>query len=169
MKKTFIASIFVLLLLPALSFSQTAASRESLRGLNGVFINILPIAKDAQSDGLSTSQIQKIIETELRKAGITIQSAPLPSNENANLSIVIDTIKHPQGVYVFTVSVSVVQEAQITHGQKQGRFPVETYGTIALGLTTPNRMDIIYEPLKEKLGEFIKSAQKTPSACGGDE
>ncbi len=156
MKRIIFISAFVLLILPVLAFSQTSAPKESLRGLRGVFINVLPVASDAEADGLSASQIQKIVESELRKAGVPIRSESQLSQEYAGLAIIIDTIKHPQGVYLFTINVSVVQEVQITRPQKQGAFPAETYSKRALGLTTPSRMDVIYEPLKEKLREFIR-------------
>ncbi len=156
MKRIIFTSAFMLLMLPVLAFPQISASQESLRGLRGVFINVLPIAADAQADGLSASQIQKMVESELRKAGVPIRSESQLGQEYAGLGIIIDTIKHPQGVYLFTVNVSVVQELQIIHPQRQGIFPVETYSKRALGLTTPSRMNVIYEPLKEKLGEFIR-------------
>ncbi len=155
MKRIIFATAFVLLMFPVLALSQVSAPKESLRGLRGVFIKILPIASEAQAAGLSLSQIQKIVESELRKAGVPIRTEPLFSHEYASLAITIDTIKHPQGIYLFTVNVSVVQQVQITRPQKQGLFPSETYSKRALGLTTPNRMDLIYVPLKEKLSEFI--------------
>lgn len=155
-KRIIFATAFILLMLPVLAFSQTSAPKESLRGLRSVFIKVLPVASDAQADGLFVSQIQKIVESELRKAGVPIRSEPQFGQEYASLGITIDTIKHPQGVYLFTVNVAVVQEVQITRPQRQGSFPAETYSKRALGLTTPSRIDVIYEPLKEKLGEFIR-------------
>ncbi len=60
---------------------------------------------------------------------------------------------------------------QIARLQKQNTFPAETYSKRALGLTTPNQMDIIYIPLKEKLIEFIRDFlavnQKKPSVHTG--
>ena len=156
MKKTILAAVFMLSVLPALSFAQTPVAKESLRGLRGVSINILPIARDAEAAGLSISQIQKTVESELRSAGIPIQNEARSGQEYASLSIVVDTIRHPQGVYLFMVNVAIVQEAQIPRLQKQGMFPVETYSKRALGLTTSSRMNVIYEPLKEKLGDFIR-------------
>jgi len=171
MKRIIFTTFFVLLMLPMLASSQTSASKESLRGLQSVFINILPIASDAQADGLSANQIRKVVEFELNKAGVLFRKEAQSEQENANLIITIDTIKHPQGVYIFTVNISVVQEMQIARLQKQNTFPAETYSKRALGLTTPNQMDIIYIPLKEKLIEFIRDFlavnQKKPSVHTG--
>jgi hypothetical protein len=156
MKKSILAFVFLLLIQPILSFAQASAAKESLRGLRGVFVSVLPVAKDAEKNGLSANQLQKIVESELRKAEVPILTEGKFSEEYANLVIVVDTIKHPQGVYLFTVNVSVVQEVQISRPQGTGIFPAETYSKRALGLTTPNQIDVINEPLKEKIGEFIK-------------
>ncbi|MGI8670285.1 MAG: hypothetical protein ACR2J3_10655 [Aridibacter sp.] len=157
MKKIFNAFVFLSLILPSLSFAQqTTNTKESLRGLRGIFVNVLPVAKDAETDGLSANQLQKIVESELRKAKVPILTESKSGEEYANLVIVVDTIKHPQGVYLFTVNVSVVQNVQISRPQGKGIFPAEIYSKRFLGLTTPNRLDIINEPLKEKVGEFIK-------------
>lgn len=156
MKKSILTFVFLLLILPVLSFAQTSAAKESLRGLRGVFVSVLPIAKDAETSGISANQLQKIVESELKKAGVPILTEAKFGTEYANLVIVVDTIKHPQGIYLFTVNVSVVQEVQISRPQGKGIFPAETYSKRALGLTTPNRMEVINEPLKEKVGEFIK-------------
>jgi hypothetical protein len=134
---------------------QTASQKESLRGLNGLFVKIAPVAEDARQDGLKIEQLQEIVLTRLRAAGITVHSQPQAADGYANLIIVIDTIKHPQGPYLFTVSVGVVQNVRLSRLTDATDYPSETYRKIALGLTTPGRMGVIQEPLKEKLAELI--------------
>lgn len=154
MKKTLVI-ISMLLLLPAGSYSQANYSKESLRGLRGVFVKVLPIQKDAEADGLSVEQIKKAVETQLRNAGITTHSSPDSTSGSANLAIVIDTIKHPQGPYIYTVTISLLQEVYLVRSEKQDVFPAETWSKKALGLTTPSRIGLIQEPIREKLKEFI--------------
>jgi hypothetical protein len=57
--------------------------------------------------------------------------------------------------YLFRVSVGVVQNVKLSRLTNASDIPAETYRKIALGLTTPGRMEVIEEPLKEKLAEFI--------------
>lgn len=134
---------------------QTANQKESLRGLSGLFVKIAPVAENARQDGLKVEQLQEIVLTQLRAAGITVHSQPQVADGYANLIIVIDTIKHPQGPYLFTVSVGVVQNVRLSRLTNTTDYPSETYRRIALGLTTPSRMGVIQEPLKEKLAELI--------------
>ena len=58
---------------------------------------------------------------------------------------------------MFTVSVALVQKVQLTRDAKLDAVPAQTWNAIGLGLTTPQRLDIIDEPLTEKLGEFVKA------------
>src|SRR6267142_2489852 len=45
---------------------------ESLTGLQGIAVMILPLNPDAERDGLKSDQIQTDVEMKLRKAGINI-------------------------------------------------------------------------------------------------
>ena len=87
MNKKLIPILTLLVLLVSISYSQTRP-RESLRGLNGVYV---------EAGGVSTSNVQKAVETQLREAGIPLHSEPQPADGSANLAIIINTIKHPQG------------------------------------------------------------------------
>ena len=153
MNKILIPSLILLLIVPS-TFSQTR-TRESLRGLNGVFVYVQPIGKEVEEGGLSRTQIQKAVEKQLQDAGIPLHSEPNPADGSANLAIVIDTLKHPQGVFLYEVQVSLLQEVHLARRQDQGQFPAETWGAKAIGLTTPNRMDLILEPLRTKVADFV--------------
>ena len=109
-------------------------------------------------------------ETQLREAGISIYSEPQPGDGSANLVVILETVKSPQGTYVYEVEVSLLQEVHLARRQEPDSFPSQTWGTKAIGLTSANRMDVMIEPLRAGLGEFIKDylsvntkvVQKTP-------
>ena len=103
----------LLVLLLSISYSQTRP-RESLRGLNGVYVYVQPVGKDVEAGGLSTSNVQMAVATQLREAGIPLHSEPQPADGSANLAIIINTIKHPQGAYLYDVEVSLLQEVHST-------------------------------------------------------
>jgi hypothetical protein len=150
-----IAFASALFLLTRICASAQSPAVESLRGLRGVHIDVLPIDKDAQADGLSADTIRNNVESALRKAGIEVTTQDKPTDGYASLSVVVDTIKHPQGVYMYSINVSILQEVQITRSNKHGLFVAETYAKRAFGLTSPKQMDLIYEPLNAKLKELI--------------
>lgn len=153
-----VCMILLLLLLSAAHLlGQADNGRESLRGLSGVFVVIPAISEDASRDGLSAAHLRSVVDSILSKAGIPTTKEPQSKDGFANLVVKVDTIKHPQGLYLFAASVGLVQTVRLTRNPKMAATPSETWGTAALGVTTPDRLDIIDEPLKEKLGEFIKA------------
>jgi hypothetical protein len=113
------------------------------------------VDKDVEAGGLSISKIRKEVETQLREADIPIQSGPNPANGSANLAIIVDILKHPQGAYLYDVEVSLLQEVHLARIQIPDSFPAQTWGAKAMGLTTANRMDLILEPLRAKVADFI--------------
>jgi hypothetical protein len=132
-----------------------ARQEASLLGLSGVYVYVHPVEKDIEAGGLSTAQIQRVVEARLRKAGISVQTEPDTANGLANLIVEVGTIKHPQGVYLFQVQVSLVQEVRLARRQDSNPLPAQTWGALAFGLTTPNRLDVILQPVKEKVDEFV--------------
>lgn len=122
-----------------------------------MFVVVPSISDEASRDGLSAANVRDVIEATLGQAEIATVKEPQEKDGLANLVVTIDTIKHPQGVYLFTVSVALVQTVQLSRNPKMIAMPAQTWGVVAMGLTTPKRLDIIDEPLKEKLGEFIKA------------
>ena len=143
----------IILLLASVSLAQTQ-QKESLRGLSGIYVYIHPVGKDVEAGGLSTTQIQKAAQAQLRDAGITLQDEPQPPDGSANLVVTIDTVK-TQGVYIYEVEVALLQEVHLARRQVPDPFPAQTWGIKVIGLTSANRMDQILEPLKSTLAGFI--------------
>jgi hypothetical protein len=150
-----IYSIMFMFMFAVSAYGQTENPKESLRGLKGVYVKVAPVAENARNDGLKAERLQDVIASQLRAAGINIHTQSQASDGYANLIVIVDTVKHPQGPYLFTVSVGVVQNVKLSRLTNASDIPAETYRKVALGLTTPSRMEVIEEPLKEKLAEFI--------------
>ena len=155
MNRRFIPILTILLLIATIVHSQTRP-RESLRGLSGVYVYVHPVGKEVEAGGLSTNQIQKEVEAQLHEARVNIYSEPQPADGSANLVIIIDTVKHPQGTYLYEVDVSLLQEVHLARRQEPDPFPAQTWDAKAIGVTSANRMDLMLEPLRAKMGDFIK-------------
>jgi hypothetical protein len=146
------------------SYSQTHA-KESLRGLRGVFVYVHPVGKDLEAGGLSTTRVQSAVEKALRQAGIIVYGEPQPADGSANLIIETSIVKHPQGPILYGVEVALVQDVHLTRAKEAHPFPAKTWSANMLGLTTPNRTDLILEPVMSKVDEFIgdfKEVNRSP-------
>ena len=154
MSRKFVQILTVVVLFASIAYSQTR-QRESLRGLTGVYVTVPPVGKGVEGGGLSTSQVQQAVQAQLREAGIPIQDEPQPANGSANLVVIIDTVKHPQGAYLYEVEVSLLQDVHLARRQSPDSFPAQTWGGKAIGLTSANRMDLILEPVRERVGDFV--------------
>ena len=130
--------------------------RESLRGLHGVFLYVGPVAKEVEAGGLSTTDVRKVAEKALRDAGIQIFAEPQPGDGSANLAVTIDIVKYSDTVYLYSVNVSLLQEARLARLPEEGTFPAQTWMAAAFGVTGSNRMDLILESLKAKVTDFTQ-------------
>jgi hypothetical protein len=153
--KSLIVVGIAILILASTVQSQTR-ERESLRGLNGVYVYVQPVAKDVEAGGLSTTQIQSAVEKQLRGAGISLLGEPQEANGSATLVIAVGIVKRPsEEAYLFDVEVSLLQTVRLARRNDTDTFPAQTWSQKALGITGPKRMDLILEPLKVRVGDFV--------------
>jgi hypothetical protein len=137
---------------------QRSDTKESLRGLNGVFVISQFI--DVQPEGLTTKRIESVAKSTLHDAGISVDAEPQKAHGEANLSITISTIKDTQlGLYLFTVEVAVTQDVKLTRQSNVSPMSAETWRRSLQGLTTPDRTDVIEQALKQCLNLFVTSYQ----------
>ena len=158
MKKLIFLFISIILQLWMTSHAQAQLQqgdyKQSLQGLNGVFVVIQIV--DEQPDGIATNSIEALVKTTLTDAGIPLQTEPQKANGDANLSIVIDTIKQPQlDIYAFTVEVSVTQDVRLSRLPHADWISAETWRKSLQGITSPDRMDVIQLALKQALKYFV--------------
>lgn len=85
MKK--ISSIMLLFLFAVGAYGQTETPKESLRGLKGIYVNVVPVAENVRKDGLSTERVHQVVANQLRAAGINIHTQPQASDGYANLIV----------------------------------------------------------------------------------
>jgi hypothetical protein len=150
------STLFLFLLLPsltALADLQNSDTKESLRGLNGVFVISQLI--DTKPEGLSTNNIQKTVEATLHAAGIQVDTKPQNAHGDANLSITVNTVKDAQlGLYLFMVQVTVIQKVQLTRQSHAQPVAAQTWTRNIQGLTSPDRVDVIEQAIKQCVNMF---------------
>jgi hypothetical protein len=133
---------------------QNADTKESLRGLNGVYV--VSQVVDEHLEDLTTNDIDKLVSAQLSAAGISMDSTPKKFNGDANLSVTVDVIKQPQlDVYVFTVEVAVTQDVRLSRDAHAKWISAETWRRTLQGITSSDRTDVIQDALKKCVAMFI--------------
>ncbi len=129
---------------------------ESLRGLQGVRIRVEDIDPEAERDGLTKSQIQRVVESELRKAGIKVLTEKewfsIPSG--AILSVNVNTDKSSHGPYSFNISVELVQRVALFRNPYFARL-APTWNTGSVGTVGASNLRNIYGSVKDTVDIFI--------------
>jgi hypothetical protein len=132
---------------------QHSDTKESLRGLNGVYVAVQIV--DMQVPGLATNDVEKLVKSALAGAGIPANTAPEKSNGNANLSVTVAAIKQSQlNAYLFTVEVAVTQDVQLARQPQAGSMAAETWRRTVQGITTPERTDVIAQAIQQGVTAF---------------
>lgn len=155
-----IPSLIAILLLTGLAAQaqlQRSDTKESLRGLKGVYVIVQIV--DEHPAGVTTNHIESLVKSALLKAGIPAMPAPTRANGDACLSVTVDLIYQPQlQVYPFVVEVAVTQDVQLkrSSGDQQG-MSAETWRRTVQAITSPDRMDVVDLALKKCLDQFIQS------------
>jgi hypothetical protein len=152
-----LTSFIALLLLTSLTASaeiQRADTKESLRGLDGVYLITQMV--DEQPEGMTTNSLLAVVVAALTDAGIPTNAVPKKFNGDANLSITVDILKQPQlDVYVFTVEVVVTQDVKLTRLPHAEWSSSETWRRTIQGITSPDRTDVIEQALKKCVDAFV--------------
>jgi hypothetical protein len=156
MKKIILLTGWLLLLagLNADAELQQADTKESLRGLDGIYVVVQMV--DAQPDGITTNSLMQLVTTALADAGIPTNPVPKKFNGDANLSITVDAVKDAQlDMYLFTVEVAVTQDVQLTRQPHSKWSSAQTWRRTLQGFTSPDRTDIIEQALKKCVDAFV--------------
>jgi hypothetical protein len=102
---------FALAAAPAPGTENNPTTRLSLKGLEGVRLDVTGPGPEATRDGLSAEAIRAAAEPRLRKAGIPLLSAEehRRSLRRPSLRVRVVASKLPTREYLYTVDVTLVQ------------------------------------------------------------
>lgn len=122
--------------------SDDKLSRETLRGLERIYVLDVVISRGEKETGLSAIQIQTDVELKLRLAGIKILTyeESLEAAEYSALYIVIYALKYSQDVLIYTISVEFIQSSYLMRNPKSVVFGVTWSVNTDIGLGTRNKI-----------------------------
>jgi hypothetical protein len=167
--------------LPAFSFNDTQASRETLSGITSVYVVIEGITPELEQNGLSAKQLKTDVERQLRKAVIhpvaNVEEKDSTGSFPVGLYVRINSLKSDMlkrefdiDYYAISIRVELIQrclplthESLIRVSQKDiGPSIVSSHAALACTWSISNiylageeRLVDIRDCVKELVGNFI--------------
>lgn len=145
---------------------DTEENRETLRGIKGVTVAIVPVEPEVENAGLTQGQIRKDVELKLRMAGLNVLTTEKKNKEmleasgGAFLFIVPTIIKHPKlssylqvDMYVYNIHLELNQGVYLMRNKK---FTAgSTWSTWMVGVT--GNLDDIRIDTKDLVDKFLNA------------
>lgn len=142
-----------LLILPGVVWGfDTEASRETLRGIKGVWVAIEDINPEIERDGLTKKQIQTDVELKIRLAGLNVLER-LKAPGRPWLYVGVNVFRTSLGPYVYVVDVELWQDVYIERNSK--RSVALTWSTNYFGITSD--LNPIRNEIKDRVDIFLNA------------
>jgi hypothetical protein len=156
--------LFLVLVVLFLSASVTAHAYEVevLHGLKGICVAIAPVSPDLEELGLSTSQLQKDIESHLRQAGLKVLRPKNLYKEKGCYGILIRVNGHifkvgRERVVAYDVHLSIMELVKLRRPTLVPIIPAQTWCYESeIVLTKPSQKAQIDKTVIELVDEFIR-------------
>jgi hypothetical protein len=158
-------SILVIIVLAAsLSLNPRAlgqddeATRPTLRGLQGIFVHVEPLAPQIEKGGLTKNQIQADTELKLKSAGISVltreEFLKLSGHPYLYVSVNISVLKTQITRYLFYIRIELNQEVVLVRAPDT---KVSTVTWSAGGWGIDFSLDNIRQTVKTQVDRFINA------------
>lgn len=147
----------IFLCLSAETVLAVRGQEESLRGLNGVMVEV-EILTELMQDGLAKNQIQSDVMSQLQDAGIKVYSPKelknIPGQPFIFIKITGAKIQDNWKFYTYSINVYLLQDAYLARDTQSDTYLVSTWFR---GLTGHGYLDDIRVRVKEIISIFINT------------
>jgi hypothetical protein len=151
---------------------DTERSRQTLRGVEGVYVLIEALEPEVERAGLTTQQLHTDVELRLRQAGIAVltQEERRRTPGTPYLYVNVNVMPLSGGSPVFQITVELNQEASLkTDGSLA---TVATWSVMGLGSSGKTGLAFIRSSVRDRVDQFINAylsvhprpADATPSS-----
>jgi hypothetical protein len=129
--------------------------KETLRGLQGVYVLIENMTTDAEKNGLTTQQLQTDVELKLRQNGIKVLSqSELHSTDGNPYLYVMVNYQIRNDIAIFSISLELHQEILLVRDSTKDCLAT-TWHKGATGGAGINNIQFIREHVKDLVDMFI--------------
>jgi hypothetical protein len=137
-----------------------AESRESLRGLTGVYVLVESLSEEAERDGLSRNQLQTEVELRLKQAGINVQSEEEAINSPGTPYLYVSVSEYKGRdipVYAFCVDLQLNQGVQLERNLAT-RLRVSTWAVPGhVGMVGVGKLRTVRKTVADQVDKFISN------------
>ncbi len=131
--------------------AASQAQRESLRGLDGVYVLVEDLNDDTKRAGLTVAQIKTDVELKLRKVGIRITTKEERLTEEGSPHLYVNVnVVGSQQYYAYNISISLKQSVYLQWNFLLIRVPTWTTGGAGKASSRSIREDA-----RKNLGDFV--------------
>jgi hypothetical protein len=157
--------IFMVFTLPSLLASSVFAingksNRATLRGLKGVGVLVENLPPEVEKQGLNRDQLQKTIESRLRKAGIKVFSKEeafrTPGEPHLYVNINVNIAKTESDIYPYSIDLLLIQMVSLLRDPNLTTYAV-TWSTGGVGSIGKTIVGELGESVEAMVDVFIKA------------
>lgn len=139
--------------IPQSEASDTPIDRATLKGIDALSVIAENVSAAAERDGLTQSQVQTVVESRLREAGIRVVSPFNPLLPY--LYVRVDTRRIEDGNSAYSVSMEFKQSGALSRDPTIEHPAVVTWSVGAVGIVTANRVYEIPSRVTELADRFV--------------
>ena len=155
-----LAALTAFTLAPSILAQDNDYTRESLRGIPAIWVLIESLGPDAESDGLSQTQLQTDVELKLRLAGIAVLSreqSRLQPSSVPYLYLNLNTHKDDQSrIYGFAINLELKQSVRLARNNHL--IPgVTTWSSDSVGTVGESNLRSVPDFVQDKVDQFINA------------
>ena len=156
-----LVSLLLMLAWTAAALALTPQKREAdtLRDLPGVFFVVEELSQDVQSDGLTTEQLRRDVELQLRESATHLMTEEEWERTpgKAFLYVRVSTLRSGPG-YAFHLEIQLFQRVRLERYQQLAPVQVPTWAAQEeIGVIEAGRVQEIRRYVLEQLKEFTQA------------
>ena len=141
---------------------NTGANRLTLKGLQGIRVLVEDVASEIEASGLTKDKLQGNVESQLKKAGITIlteaEVLKTPGEPYLYININAAPGKVQPNLYSYSIDIAVIQNIVLERDPKANTYGI-TWSTGGVGITEKDSLNQLGESLVSIIDVFIESFQ----------
>jgi hypothetical protein len=136
------------------------SNRATLRDLKGVGVLVENLPPEVEKEGLNRDQLQKTIESKLRKAGIKVfskeEAFQTPGEPHLYVNINVNIAKTESDIYPYSIDLLLIQRVSLLRDPNLTTYAV-TWSTGGVGSIGKTIVGELGESVEGMVDVFIKA------------